>query len=170
MSGRTSRARSAPPQKARKTVNTDAAYVAGLIDGEGCIHIEKSRDTYRVRVTLGMSAPALPLLEEMKGRWGGVLYQMRPETSRWATAWSWYVWGDKAVALIEYVLPYLRLKRRQAEVGLAVESVRDALPKRRNGNANWDVASRAECEALKQEMHRLNQKGPRAHAQIVGAA
>ena len=56
-------------------MNTDAAYVAGLIDGEGCIHIEK-----------------------------------------------------------------------------------------------WDEASREACEALKQRMHGLNQKGPRAPAHSAEVA
>ena len=154
-------------------MNTDAAYVAGLIDGEGCIHIEKSQrttTTYRVRVSLGMSAPALELLQEMQERWGGVLYQLRPETEKWAAAWTWYTWGDSAAKLLRHMLPYLRLKRAQAEVGLAVEAVRDALPRRKNGNAKWDEASREACEELKQRMHRLNQKGPRARAQNAGTA
>lgn len=151
-------------------MNTDAAYVAGLIDGEGCIHIEKSKQTYRVRATLGMTEPALPLLEEMRGRWGGVLRQQRPETDRWAAAWQWYVWGDVATSLLRHVLPYLRLKRQQAEIGLAVEATRDALPRRRNGDARWDEESREACEALKQRMHRLNQKGPRAPARSAEVA
>ena len=143
-------------------MNASAAYVAGLIDGEGCIHIEKSRATYRARVTLGMSAPARGLLEEMKSQWGGVMYQMRPATKRWAAAYQWYVWGDSASELLRYILPYLKLKRRQAEIGLAVEAVRNALPRRQNGNALWDSAAREECEGLKQKMHQLNKKGPRA--------
>lgn len=48
-----------------ETLSTKYAYVAGLIDGEGCIHLEKSRTSYRARVSVGMTAPALPLLTEM---------------------------------------------------------------------------------------------------------
>lgn len=154
-------------------MNTDAAYVAGLIDGEGCIYIEKAKanialPTYRARVSIGMTAPALDLLREMQARWGGTLYQLRPATERWAAAWTWYTWGDSATEMLRYVAPFLRLKGQQAAVAMAVEAVRAELPRRRNGNAKWTPEARARCEELKQQMHLLNAKGP--SAQTVGAA
>lgn len=41
------------------------AYVAGLIDGEGCIHLDTSGRTTRARVSVGMTEPALPILTEL---------------------------------------------------------------------------------------------------------
>ena len=153
-------------------MGTTAAYVAGLIDGEGCIHIEKSRagtasPSYRARVTVGMTAPAKHLLDELSSQWGGSVRPLRAATTRWAAAFQWYTWGVSAVQMLEYLLPYLRLKRDQAEVALEVERIRDALSRRANGNAIWTPEAREACEALKQRMHQLNRKGPAPTVEVV---
>lgn len=137
------------------------AYVAGLLDGEGCIHLGVRKGTFRARVTVGMTSPALPLLTELRGLWGGSIYQLRPSTQSWASAWTWSIQGEPARQLLQAVLPYLRLKRRQAELCLEVETIRASLVRRPNGGGAWTAEARAACEAIKAELHSLNAKGPR---------
>lgn len=148
----------------------NCAYVAGLIDGEGCIHLDVTGGVYAPRVSVGMTAPALDLLTELQQEWGGTLYQMRKQTPRWAAAWTWHLTGWKAASLLIAIRPYLRLKAGQADAALEVAAIREALPKRRNGQANWSPEARASCEAIKQQMHLMNAKGPRVPALTVEAA
>jgi len=143
-------------------MDMNCAYVAGLIDGEGCIHLDVTGGVYSPRVTVGMTAPALDLLTELQQEWGGTLYQMRVGTDRWAAAWTWHLTGWKAAGLLTAIRPYLRLKGGQADAALEVAAIREALPKRQNGQANWNPEARAACEEIKQRMHAMNAKGPRA--------
>lgn len=142
----------------------ERAYVAGLIDGEGCIHVEKTKGTYRPRVTVGMSEVALPLLSSMKAEWGGTLYLLRPATDKWAAAWTWYLSGPKAKAILLEIRPFLRLKREQADIAIRMEEVRESLPPRWPGKPEsqglWTVEARDKCEQMKLRIHQLNAKGP----------
>jgi hypothetical protein len=143
-------------------MNTNHAYVAGLIDGEGCIHLDVTGGVYSPRVTVGMTYPALHLLEALKAEWGGTLYQMRRATATWAAAWTWHLTGYRAMNLLITIRPYLRLKTVQAECAIQVGMIREALPKRANGQAKWTPEARAACAAIKARMHAMNAKGPRA--------
>jgi hypothetical protein len=54
--------------------DTDYAYVAGLIDGEGSIHIEETKGKwYAPRMGLGMTKPALSVMTELHQEYGGTL-------------------------------------------------------------------------------------------------
>ena len=140
----------------------DGAYAAGLLDGEGCILIGVRKATYRARVNVGMTLPALPLLQSMQAEWGGGLSRSRVATERHAESWMWSLQGAPAAVLLEAALPHLRLKRPQAELALAVEAIRTSLPRWRNGSGLWTPEARAERAALKEKMHALNVRGPRA--------
>lgn len=146
------------------------AYVAGLIDGEGCIHLDTSGRTTRARVSVGMTEPALPILTELQNQWGGTIYQQRPATERWAAAYTWHVTGEKAARIIRDIQPYLILKKPQAALALDVELVRHRLGWRRNGQKLWTDAARQECALIRERMRTLNAKGPRASAPIVEVA
>jgi hypothetical protein len=149
-------------------VNTNHAYVAGLIDGEGCIRLQVSKATYRASVWVGMTEVALPLLTNLREEWGGSLYRLRPATERWSAAWTWVVHGTNAGTLLRVVQPYLQLKQEQARLALEVETIRAALARRPNGlGGAWTPEARQVCAAIKQQMHVLNAKGPRVSAPTV---
>jgi len=141
---------------------TDLAYVAGLIDGEGCVHLCATKNTYRARVTVGMTEPALPLLTQLHDEWGGSLTRSRPATTKWSAAWVWTLTGVDAATLLNEVRPYLRMKSEQARLALEVEHVRASLPRRPNGSGSWTVEAREACSAIKDQLHLLNAKGTRA--------
>jgi hypothetical protein len=152
-------------------MDMNCAYVAGLIDGEGCIHLDVDRrhSTYRARVTVGMTEPALSVLTALKEEWGGTLYQMRAANARWAAAWTWHLTGPPAVRLLRAIQPYLRIKCEQAAAALEVEAVRDSLPSQANGHKRWNPGASAQCQEIKTRMHRMNAKGPRAPAPTAEA-
>jgi hypothetical protein len=121
---------SLPPQ--------DAAYVAGLIDGEGYIGIMESHGYYAARADIGMAEVALPLLNWLHARFGGSVCQSRAESEKWAAAFRWSLHGKRAAAFCRCIAPLLRLKRRQAEI----------------------VSQPGLDGSMKEEIHRLNRKGP----------
>ena len=145
---------------------TNLAYAAGLIDGEGSIHIEVTKGKwYAPRMCLGMTLPAKIVMETYHRQYGGTIRVMRAATEKWEEAWMWYVHGPDAVRFLTDILPYLRIKKRHAELAIRVGQIRDNLPKRKNGQAKWTEEAREECARIKMAVAALNKKGPRA--QIV---
>jgi hypothetical protein len=143
------------------------AYVAGLIDGEGCISIYESKGrTFYHSVTVGMTAKALPILEQLQEKYGGNLTLHRKATDRWDAAHTWSAHGDLATVVLEDVLPHLILKEEQARVALRVAEIRASLPARwmkpdaDQRARKWTPGASDRCAILKRRMHELNAKGP----------
>lgn len=105
------------------------AYLAGTIDADGSITIFKqwikNRDPSKTRgrkndyytgiVSLSEVHPVVPqlLAETFGGRAKFYPYHTRPKNR---STWQWMVTNRKAAQTAEMLLPYLRLKRRNAEV------------------------------------------------------
>jgi hypothetical protein len=99
------------------------AYLAGIIDGEGCIRIKKS--TYGVRVRKDMKnanysemiqlrmvdQEAIRLLQEIGG---GNYY--KEKRSQGQPLYCYQATCIKAVHIIELLYPYLRIKKPQADL------------------------------------------------------
>ena len=137
-------------------------YLAGLIDGEGCFGInrDKSGRSYHVRLDVGMTLPAKPVLEALRTQYGGVLNRTRKATDRWAEAWAWRVFGRELGAVLAEVSPFLNIKRPHAELLMAVILRIGALPKRRNGTSIWNDDLRQFVADARIRVSELNRKGP----------
>ncbi len=139
-------------QKSRLT----DAYVAGLIDGEGCISIAKgTRGHYSVRVEVGMTIKASALLEMLQAEYGGAIDSHRAATDRWEAALRWRILGSKAGPFLERMLPQLLLKEEQARLALKMEEIRASLP-----SGRWTPEAAERCEWLRLRIKELNRKGP----------
>lgn len=143
------------------------AYVAGLIDGEGCIAIYESKGrTFYHSVTVGMTAKALPILEQLKEKYGGKVTKTRDATERWDEAWAWAAFGDEASAVLTEIQPHLVLKEEQARIALKVAEIKANLPARWTKPGadqrarKWTEEASDRCAILKRRMHELNAKGP----------
>lgn len=130
------------------------AYFAGLIDGEGCIGINKFRIknhyTYwrlRIQVTNTDSNICFWLKREL----GGCVSTHHPHFP-WSTRYVWAITGKKAGELLKKILPYLRIKKFQAELAIQFQFKRTAMGKLRAG----DMLFLKECE---RKMHKLNAGG-----------
>lgn len=107
----------------------DLAYMAGIVDGEGCIAIERFRNQpsrnppsycYRLKIRIGNTNQGL--IEYLRLSLGGSVKTVKPRTERDKEAWEWYTAGEPAVEYIKLLLPYLRIKRPQAELGIKFQS------------------------------------------------
>jgi len=107
------------------THNERLAYLAGIIDGEGCIGAwnRRAKSDGRKRqaeltIRVSMTTPyAVKLLHETFG--GSPFAECRHKGNRKQT-FAWVVVHRKAEAAIRALLPYLREKRAQADVALAM--------------------------------------------------
>ncbi len=133
------------------------AYVAGLIDGEGSLTIErsssKSGDYYSARIDVGMTKSD-DILKILQSTYGGGINLMRKKTAKWNEAKRWHIFGVAAASFLIQILPYLRLKKNQAWVCILMQAMIQAR------KAGWTKEMRKAGASLKREMHKLNKKGP----------
>lgn len=118
------------PRTAETIPEIDRAYAAGILDGEGCVHVAKNnakrlRKPYhqlRVMVSMTDQSPVIWLAE----RFGGSVYtkvHTAPTKAHWRPLHMWTLVGRQAHAFLEKVLPYLKVKRQQAVLGLELQSL-----------------------------------------------
>lgn len=119
--------------------NETKAYVAGIVDGEGCIDIYKHKAAprsvrkyrYTMRLTVGMGRPELPNLLHLL--YGGTLTVCKPENSNRSAEWRWRVSSNKAVSVLNDIFPYLRLKKKQATLAFSLQALQSGWRKQFGG-------------------------------------
>ena len=96
----------------------ERAYTAGIIDGEGCIRMQ--RGTFGLDVSVGNTD--LVLLAWLHQRWGGKIYPNRSIKIRNAKPFfHWRVCSKEAFPLLRDVLPFLVVKQDRAAKALELE-------------------------------------------------
>lgn len=117
---------------------TDLAWVAGIIDGEGCIHISRNRasththaTTLRHSLYLKVTMGHKPTVDRLHALFqlGSVQKATAARKKVWNAAFSWVCCGQSAAEVLRQCLPYLLTKAKEAEVALAFV----ALPKASRG-------------------------------------
>jgi len=111
---------------------TKVAWAAGFFDGEGCIVIRKKLKRKAdpehphnhflfVHVSNTQRAP----LDEFVALWGGgIVINHRRSEANSRPCWRWQSSTRQAAAALRDMLPYLVVKREEAEVALAFQERR----------------------------------------------
>ncbi len=138
----------------------DAAYAAGIMDGEGCLTIGVNKRTmgFDSRVYLGMTVGAMLVLQQFHKQFGGTLRRSRMATEKWAEAWVWCHAGKGLLPFLHTVLPHLTLKRVQARMLIELEEMKTPLPGQKK--LIWNLSRRRRAIALRATVMDLNHKGP----------
>lgn len=135
------------------TAGERLAYAAGLIDGEGCIHLGNSV----TRVVMGMTRTT-PLLKLQK-QFGGTIRPRSHIPAGNKPQWVWEVVGPAAADMLHKLLPYLEIKGEEAAVAIMFQAM---LSSKRERTAYGTMISRSseelamrrlcidECKSLKQ--------------------
>ena len=98
-------------------MNMGRAYMAGFFDGEGCVTISRphSRSNYQLEVNIGNTNREV--LEWIQRNYGGRLHALRKPT--YYKPYSvWQVSGEEAIHFLQLVLPFLKVKREEAELAI----------------------------------------------------
>ena len=103
-----------PYRTCRSLDGTDAAYIAGLIDGEGTVTLtRKHKKDYR-QLALSISSNERVLLEYVLKRTGvGFITNKRKSAKHHAPSYNWAAYNRQALAVLKQVLPHLRSYKRK---------------------------------------------------------
>ena len=138
------------------------AYAAGIVDGEGCISIgKKSMGTDKLpRLTMILTVVNTNewLIRWFKMQFGGNIRNQKPSNQRAKLKWVWRVESRKASEIIKLLLPYLQIKRPQAELAIKFQS------RKRNRGGTLAMRCMTDGEHALNEadvmlMHIYNKKG-----------
>ncbi len=92
-------------------------YLAGLVDGEGCIRLHPSnKGKYRKYYPrLQVTNTYKPILDLLVDQFGGAIHSDKfPRKANWKIKHDWRISGDKARELLNQLLPYLVIKKEKA--------------------------------------------------------
>lgn len=101
------------------------AYLAGIMDGEGCIGIytnSKRHRGFQLRVKVTMCEPAAVLL--MRQVFGGSLRTRQMRKGGIRPYFEWTLSGKPALACLSRLGPFLILKAPQAQLAIEYNEVR----------------------------------------------
>ncbi len=147
-------------------VMDDFIWLAGFLDGDGALCINRQKDSRNgnghliyYNILISITNTNLGLLEELQNWLGGSLtsnHKIKPE---WKQLYQLKLVNSQACYILENTLPYFRIKKRQAEVLLSCqwlkdEKIRDKVDTRRRANWVWE-----ELENMKEEITILNRRG-----------
>ena len=151
---------------------TERAYMAALIDGEGCVSMFVNNwNTARAKhgiagrstlVRLGVGVCDELFMRALVRRWpGAALHARRSRNPAWSTMWYAAWTGERAARVLRQVRPYLRLKRRQADLliqWVALAHRERRYPGRGGGVGYSDVVMRRR-DGYIEKMRALNRRG-----------
>lgn len=130
---------------------TDKAYLAGIIDGEGTISINREGNAYMP--VLSVSSNNVDVLHFIKSLVnGGSLCKKRKYKECHNQSYVYKLVYDKALKLVEEVMPYLIIKKEHAKLLMSYKQSTV-----RNGRYSEDVW--AKKMALVNNIRKLNFRG-----------
>ena len=130
-------------------------YLAGLIDGEGCIDVQVTKQVYvRPRLRIQMSVRANALIEPLQNTYQGSSIHVRTSTNpNWSDAYtiSWDGYS-RCCGVLRNVANHLNLKREEARLCLWMETH----IKGKHVSTEVRDAIREELKLMKRDPHRLS--------------
>ena len=143
----------------------DLIYMAGFFDGEGCVVISKvnlKNPNYKSpRYVLEVSAYNCdkPVMDWITTTFGGSSrLRVRPrEKWYWKTSYGWKITSNKAVPFLEAILPHLKVKNRQAELGIRFQ--KEIMQSQRGQRNKLTTEELEDREKLHRLMVKINNRG-----------
>lgn len=148
--------------------NTILAYVAGLLDGEGSIGISlkkkgtvyirkkgytRKTDKYSLHIQIGNTNRKV--IEWLKDIFGGQFQIVKHKDCRGEKFFAWHLYTNKAYNLLNCILPYMKIKRKQCE--LAVEFQKEII--KFKGCKHIPKLSLSKRKTIKEYISFLNKNG-----------
>ena len=110
----------APPRLTKLLSIGSAAYIAGLVDGEGTVTLTRIHARERRRLVVSIVSTEIELLRFVHEHTGvGKITRKRAYSSKHAPSFCYYFTSRQALALLRQVIPYLRsYKLKRARLAL----------------------------------------------------
>lgn len=146
----------------QETSQNDLAYLAGIMDSDGCISISKwpamgnRTDRYVLELTVVNTSETL--MRWLVEKWGGWYKSRRRVSEKHKETFDWKFTNNRAVEILEQILPYLVVKSAQAKNGMAFVKENTHKSKGQGGKLGSEEIARREYHY--QTMKALNKFGP----------
>ena len=102
------------------TNHEQLVYMAGIVDGEGCLSTDRDGDRFKARLSIAGSH--YPTMLWIRMIFGGSVYKCLPRKNSLVRSkkisWSWVLTCNQATELIKELLPYIKIKQKEAVVFL----------------------------------------------------
>lgn len=142
--------------------------LAGFLDGDGCIgiyRVKRSRSRswhYVLHCVFGQSrGDNMKILRDINKTYGGYLYKI-PKKKYCHQAWALRLAGWGAIKLIKDVLPYMRVREKQARLAMKFMRYRKQNNGQRMGRQRLSIIHLDFYENCRQKMKWYNRRGTRA--------
>ena len=129
--------------------DTDYAYIAGVIDSDGCIQACKNTTGFRhFRAELHVIQKNIAIIDFLYSRLGGSVNVVnRQHKSGLKNYIRWMITGIRMAEIIKGCLPYLVLKKEQGKLALELQSI--VLPKGNGKKLSDEIIERRKYIAFK---------------------
>jgi len=118
----------------------ERAWVAGLMDGDGCVTLAGVGGAFRKPFVVVDSTDS-EILAELQRLYGGSLVSKKKAKEHHRQAWSWRVYGsDKIISLLGDVLPYMRCDSKVRRARMLTTEYKAITP--RNGKYTEEMRAR----------------------------
>lgn len=131
----------------------ELAYFAGFIDGEGSFGLtpRKGKPTFQDR--LEITQVNKEILEYLASIFGGHIYLLSRQTKTRRVAYRLLIMGDTLKNLLPAIIPFLKLKKLQAEMILKYQQTLYY------GGRKLSEGVYAERKNIKEKLRGLNRRG-----------
>jgi hypothetical protein len=126
-------------------------YLAGIVDGEGCLRFGQIRGTLHPAIYI--SNTNLEFLEKIKKQYGGSIFSNKVNQKRhptWKIGYQWRVTSKLAINFLQDIGKFLFIKRKQKFLLFAWDQLKPGRGKQFN---------EAQKHLLLQKMAEYNKKG-----------
>jgi len=143
---------------------TEAAYIAGFIDGEGSIGLFRQKGSsegqlyynIKIQITQTHLTPLKWILNKLQK---GKIYK-NYRTGNQADSYSLCLYMADCEEILPKILPYLVLKKRHAKLALKfIADWREKKPKKKSKTKEYIVPDYSLWERYKELFHKLNKRG-----------
>jgi hypothetical protein len=90
-------------------IRYELSYLAGIIDGEGCVKFRETKSGHYFRMQVNMTDE--PTIDWLQDNFGGRKYFSSRVKYKCKDLWMWELNGDRAIELYKRIAPFLRIKR-----------------------------------------------------------
>lgn len=137
------------------------AYLAGIVDGEGCISIygdgrKNIAGQCIYRMSLAIAMQHRPILELFVATFGGKIYLQHKNLAVHTTPyWRVPYMCHRAAQVLHHLRPYLRIKAEQADLAILFQTTRI---RRKGRNFQYHESYFSDADRMKERMSELNHR------------
>lgn len=146
-----------------KPTNEILAYMAGIIDGEGCLtigkQIRKDRVSPSYRCSITVSNTDRRLVDLFSKYYGGHTAHRKDSRveKKWADSYTWYCPDGSSVEFLLDIKNYLLIKHKQAEILIKFQELKTKYRRKSLGQGKG-TAPLSDVEIADKEKHYLKIK------------